>query len=67
MIIRNNDLTEDVISNITIYTNGFNIFFKSDWVTCGYLFEMLSEFDLQVVIDWGRKWLINFTEDTKST
>ena len=30
MIIRNNDLTEDVISNITIYTNGFNIFFKSD-------------------------------------
>ena len=67
MIIRNNDLTEDVISNVTIYTNGFNVFSKSDWVTCGYLFEMLSEFDLLVVIDWGRKWLINFTEDTKST
>ena len=30
MIIRNNDLTEDVISNVTIYTNGFNIFSKSD-------------------------------------
>ena len=30
MIIRNNDPTEDVISNINIYTNGFNIFSKSD-------------------------------------
>ena len=30
MIIKNNDLTEDAISNITIYINGFNIFSKSD-------------------------------------
>ena len=58
MIIRNNDLTEDAINNITIYTDGFNIFSKSDWVTCGYLFEMLSEFDLLVVLAWEGSGLL---------
>ena len=58
-----NDLPQDVICNIAIYADDHTLFSKYDqasdlWQQLELAFELES--DLRGIVDWGKKWLVNF-------
>ena len=59
-----NDLRDDVICNIAIYAYYTTLYSSCDQIS--YLWgqlELVYEFesDLQGTMDWGRKWLVDFS------
>ena len=59
-----NDLPDDVICNIAIYADDTTLYSKYDQAS--YLWQQLEltselESDLQDTVDWGRKWLVDFS------
>ena len=59
-----NDLPDDVICNIAIYTDGITLYSKSDKTSdLWQQLELTSELgsDLQDTVDLGRKWLVDFS------
>ena len=59
----NNELPDDVICSIAIYTEDTTRYSQCDQVSgCGQQQEFASEVqsDLQDTIDWGGKWLVDF-------
>ena len=58
-----NDLPDDVLCNIAIYTNDTTLYSKCDQASdLWQQLELASELesDLWDTVDWGRKWLIDF-------
>ena len=58
-----NDLSDDVICNIAIYTDDATFCSKCDQASdLWQQFELVSELesDLQDTVDWGKKWLVDF-------
>ena len=58
-----NDLPDDVICSSAIYVDGSTLYSKCDQVSdLWQQLELASELepDLPDILDWGRKWLINF-------
>ena len=58
-----NDLPDDVICNIAIYADDNTLYCKCDQASdLWQQLELASELesDLQDIVDWGRKWLVNF-------
>ena len=58
-----NDFPDDVIGNIVIYADDSTLYSKCDQVSDMWQqLELASELesDLQVTVDWGKKWLIDF-------
>ena len=58
-----NDLPDNVICNITIYAGDTTLYSKCNqasdlWQQLELAFEVES--DLQDIVDWGRKWLVDF-------
>ena len=58
-----NDLPDDVIANIAIYSDDTTLFSKFDqtsdlWRQLGLASELES--DLRNTVDWGSKWLVDF-------
>ena len=58
-----NDLPDDVICNIAIYTDNTTLYSKCDqaydlWQQLVLASELES--DLRDTVDWGRKWLVDF-------
>ena len=59
-----NDLPDDVICNIAVYANDTTLYSKYDQVSdLWQQLELTSELasDLQDAVDWGRKWLVDFS------
>ena len=59
-----NDLPDDVICDIAIYTDDTTLYSKCDWASDLWLqLELASEleFDLGDTVDWGKKWLVAFS------
>ena len=59
-----NDLPDDVICNIAIYTDDITLYSKSDKTSdLWQQLELTSELgsDLQDTVDLGRKWLVDFS------
>ena len=58
------DLPDDVISNIAIYADGTTLYSKYDEASnLWQQLELASELEsyLQGTVDWGRKWLVDFS------
>ena len=59
-----NDLPDDVICDIAIYADDTTLYSKCDQVSdlCQQ-FEFASELesDLRDTVDWGKKWLVDFS------
>ena len=58
-----NDLPDDVICNIAIYTDYTTVYSKCDQAfDLWHQLELASEFesDLRDTVDWGMNWLVNF-------
>ena len=58
-----NDLPDDVICNIAIYSDDTTLYCKCDQVSDLWQeLELASEVEcnLQDTVDWGRKWLVDF-------
>ena len=60
-----NDLPDDVICDITIYADDTTLYSKCDqvsdlWQQLELAFELES--DLRDTVDWGRKWLVDFSD-----
>ena len=54
-----NDLPDDVICNIAIYTDDTTLYSKcNQWKQPELAAELES--DLRDIVDWGRKWLVDF-------
>ena len=59
-----NDLPDDVICNIAVYANDTTLYSKYDQLSdLWQQLELASELasDLQDAVDWGRKWLVDFS------
>ena len=59
-----NDLADDVICNIAIYADDTTLYSKCDQASDLWRqLELASELESypQDTVDWGRKWLIDFT------
>ena len=59
-----NDLPDDVICNIAIYADDITLYFKCDLASnLWQQLELASELesDLRDTVDWGRKWLVDFS------
>ena len=59
-----NDLCDDVICNIAIYADDTTLYSKCDQASdLWQQLELASELesDLQVIVDWGRKWLVDLS------
>ena len=59
-----NDLPDDVICNIAIYADDTTLYSKCDRVSdLWQQLELASEIesDLRDTVDWGRKWLVDFS------
>ena len=59
-----NDFPDDVISNIAIYTDDTTLYSKCDQASDQWQqLELASELesDLQDFVDWGKKWLVDFS------
>ena len=59
-----NDVPDDVICGIAIYAGDTTLYFKCDqasdlWQQLELAFELES--DLRDTVDWGKKWLVDFT------
>ena len=64
-----NDLSDDVIYDIAIYADDTTIYSKCDrasdlWQQLELASEL--EFDLRDMVDWGKKWLVNFNAGKNS-
>ena len=60
-----NDLPDDVICNIAIYSDDTTLYSKCDQASdLWQQLELASELesDLQDTVDWGKKWLVNFSD-----
>ena len=58
-----NDLPDDVICNIAIYADDTTLYSKFDQASdLWQQLELASELecDLRDIVDWGRKWLVDF-------
>ena len=58
-----NDLPDDVICNIAIYADDTTLYSKCDQASdLRQQLELASELesDLRDIVDWGRKWLVDF-------
>ena len=58
-----NDLPDDDICNIVIYTDDITLYSKSDQASdLWQQLELASELesDLRDTVDWGKKWLVDF-------
>ena len=58
-----NDLPDDVICNIAIYADGITLYSKCDQASdLWQQLELASELesDLRDIVDWDRKWLVDF-------
>ena len=53
-----NDLPDD-ICNIAIYADDTALYSNCDHVICDNISELES--NLQDTVDWGRKWLVDFS------
>ena len=61
-----NDLPDDVICNIAIYADDTTLYSKCDWASdLWQQLELASDFesDLQDIVDWGKKWLVDFNAE----
>ena len=61
-----NDLLHDVICNIAICSDDTALYFKCDQASdLWQQLELASELDsdLQDIVDWGRKWLVDFNAE----
>ena len=59
-----NDLPDDVICNIAIYADDTTLYSKCDQASdLWQQLELVSELesDLRDTVDWGRKWLVDFS------
>ena len=59
-----NDLPDDAICNFAIYADDTTLYSKYDqasnlWQQPEWAFEL--EFDIQDTVDWGKKWLVDFS------
>ena len=59
-----NDLPDDVICDITIYADDTTLYSKCDqasdlWQQLEFASELES--DVQDTVDWGKKWLVDFS------
>ena len=62
-LLYSNDLPDDVICNVAIYVDDTTLYSKFDQASdLWQQLEFASEFesDLQDIVDWGRKWLVDF-------
>ena len=62
-VLHINDLPDDVICNIAIYAYGTTLYSERDQASdLWQQLEIASELesDLQVIVDGGRKWLVDF-------
>ena len=58
-----NDLPDDVICGIAIYADDTTHYSNCDWASnLWQQLELASELesDLQDMVDWGKKWLVDF-------
>ena len=58
-----NDLPDDVICDIAIYADDTTVYSKCDWASdLWQQLELASELesDLGDMVDWGKKWLVDF-------
>ena len=58
-----NDFPDDVICNIVIYADDTTLYSKCDQASdLWQQLELASELesDLRDIVDWGRKWLVDF-------
>ena len=58
-----NDLPDDVICDIAIYADDTTLYSKWDWASdLWQQLELASELepDLRDMVDWGKKWLVDF-------
>ena len=51
-----NDLPDDVICNIAIYADDTTLYSK-----CYQASDLWQQLDLRDTVDWGRKWLVDFS------
>ena len=59
-----NDLPDDVICDIAIYADDTTLYSKCDWASdLWQQLELASELesDLRDTMDWGKKWLVDFS------
>ena len=59
-----NDLPDDVICDIAIYADDTTLYFKCDRASdLWQQLELASELesDLRDTVDWGKKWLVDFS------
>ena len=62
-LLCNNDLPEDVICDIVIYADDNTLYSKCHQASVQWQqLELASELesDLQDIVDWGKKWLVDF-------
>ena len=58
-----NDLPDDVICDIAIYADDTTLYYNCDWASdLWQQLELASELesDLRDMVDWGKKWLVDF-------
>ena len=59
-----NDLPDDVICDIDIYADDTTLYSRCDWASdLWQQLELASELesDLRDMVDWGKKWLVDFS------
>ena len=64
-----NDLVDDVIYDIAIYADDTTLYSKYDWASdLRQQLKLASrfEYDLRDIVDWGKKWLVDFNADSPS-
>ena len=62
-LLYTNDLPDDVICNVAIYTDDTTLYSKCDQASNPWQqLELASELgsDLRDIVDWGKKWLVDF-------
>ena len=62
-LLHSNDLPDDVICSIVIYVDDTTLYSKCDQASDMWQqIELASELesDLQEIMDWARKWLVDF-------
>ena len=61
-----NDLPDDVICGIAIYADDTTLYSRCDWASdLWQQLELASELesDLRDMVDWGKKWLVDFNAE----
>ena len=55
-----NDLPDDIICNIAVYADDTTLYSKYDQASDLWEQLELASEKLQDIVDWGRKWLVDF-------